>query len=276
MKFMVGISEFPGSDQWKLMKDLATKPHATNTVRVPGFDALQDGGGPFVREAIAKFCPDAMSPSQTAPTPAPTPSPTKAPTLHPCNDGSHGCDTSGGICYAVSAADAEIEGLIFNLDGTTYSGTGDWVDSVSSRNGELEGGVSWDAEKQAFRFSSSNADRIRVKDFQIGPSVYQELTMTAWVWMVDLSSNCWVVNQEIGGGWNRAILIDDGRCGGGKISVAKGSGCGTSNLQAEIGKWVHVAGVWRQGQDSYAYRDGVKSNQIGVPTHSNGSPDLAI
>merc|ERR1719162_2683025 len=65
MKFMVGISEFPGSDQWKLMKDLATKPHATNTVRVPGFDALQDGGGPFVREAIAKFCPAAMSPSST-------------------------------------------------------------------------------------------------------------------------------------------------------------------------------------------------------------------
>jgi len=65
MKFMVAISEFPGSDEWRLMKELATKPANTNTVRVPGFDALQDGGGPFVREALAKFCPAAMSPSQT-------------------------------------------------------------------------------------------------------------------------------------------------------------------------------------------------------------------
>jgi len=65
MKFMVAISEFPGSDEWRLMKELATQPANTNTVRVPGFDALQDGGGPFVREALAKFCPAAMSPSQT-------------------------------------------------------------------------------------------------------------------------------------------------------------------------------------------------------------------
>jgi len=65
MKFMVAISEFPGSDEWRLMRELATAPSNTNTVRVPGFDALQDGGGPFVREALAKFCPAAMSPSQT-------------------------------------------------------------------------------------------------------------------------------------------------------------------------------------------------------------------
>jgi len=66
MKFFVGVSEFPGSDEWRLVsEELSSKPADSNTVRVPGFDALQDGGGPFVREAIAKFCPAAMSPSQT-------------------------------------------------------------------------------------------------------------------------------------------------------------------------------------------------------------------
>jgi hypothetical protein len=65
MKYMVAISEFPGSDEWRLMREMASQPADTNTVRVPGFDALQDGGGPFVRETIAKFCPAAMSPSQT-------------------------------------------------------------------------------------------------------------------------------------------------------------------------------------------------------------------
>jgi len=35
-----------------------------------------------------------------SPTAQPTTYPTKAPTIHPCNDGSHGCDKStGGICY---------------------------------------------------------------------------------------------------------------------------------------------------------------------------------
>jgi hypothetical protein len=65
MKFMITISEFPGSSEWRLMRELASQPPDTNTVRVPGFDALQDGGGPFAREAIAKFCPNAHSPSQT-------------------------------------------------------------------------------------------------------------------------------------------------------------------------------------------------------------------
>merc|ERR1719162_632683 len=65
MKFMVGVAEFPGSDEWQFMRDMATAPADTNTVRVPGFEALQDGGGPFVREALVKFCPAAMSPSQT-------------------------------------------------------------------------------------------------------------------------------------------------------------------------------------------------------------------
>jgi len=65
MKFMVAVSEFPGSDEWQFMKSMATKPWPTNTVRVPGFSALADGAGNFVQEALTKFCPAAMSPSQT-------------------------------------------------------------------------------------------------------------------------------------------------------------------------------------------------------------------
>jgi hypothetical protein len=63
MRFMVGIAEFPGNDNWQLMKELASQPAFTNTVRVPGIDALQDGAGAFVEEAIVKFCPASMSPS---------------------------------------------------------------------------------------------------------------------------------------------------------------------------------------------------------------------
>jgi hypothetical protein len=63
--FNVGIAEFPGSDEWQLMQEMASQPSDTNTVRVPGIDALEDGGGPFVQKAITKFCPNSMSPSMT-------------------------------------------------------------------------------------------------------------------------------------------------------------------------------------------------------------------
>jgi len=65
MKYMVVVSEFPGSDAWEFMKSIASQPHPTNTVRIPGWDALADGAGPFVQVALQKFCPAAMSPSQT-------------------------------------------------------------------------------------------------------------------------------------------------------------------------------------------------------------------
>jgi hypothetical protein len=65
MRFMLGIAEFPGSDGWQLMRELASQPAGTNSVRVPGVNALQDGGGAFVEEALVKFCPASVSPSRT-------------------------------------------------------------------------------------------------------------------------------------------------------------------------------------------------------------------
>jgi hypothetical protein len=65
MRYMVGIAEFPASDAWQLMKELASQPSETNTVRVPGIDALQDGAGAFVEQALVKFCPASQSPSSS-------------------------------------------------------------------------------------------------------------------------------------------------------------------------------------------------------------------
>jgi len=64
-KFMVVVSDFPNSDAWHFMASIASQPHPTNTVRVPGWEALADGGGPFVQEALVKFCPAAHSPAIT-------------------------------------------------------------------------------------------------------------------------------------------------------------------------------------------------------------------
>ena len=174
-----------------------------------------------------------------------------------------------------------------NLEAGSYSGSGDWNDPISGKGGVLEGGVTWEpsAGVPAFKFDS-NDERIKIPDIQIGPSVYQgkckctmcfslpwifdraylhfsshpaELTMTAWVYMHSFDNNCWVVNQEIWGGWNRAILIDDGRCGGGKLGAGKGGGCGNSNLSVTqpsiLGKWAHVAATFKHGEFSYTFLD---------------------
>ncbi|EJK64824.1 hypothetical protein THAOC_14401, partial [Thalassiosira oceanica] len=176
-----------------------------------------------------------------------------------------------------SAADA----LVVNLEAGSYSGSGDWNDPITGKGAVLEGGVTWESSTgvPAFKFDSSD-DRIKINDIQIGPSVYQELTMTAWVYMDSFGANCWVVNQEIGGHWNRAILIDDGRCGGGKLGAAKGGGCGNSNLSVTqpsiVGKWSHVAATYKHGEFSYTFLDGVKSNNLGAPTHGDGDSSLAI
>jgi len=55
----------------------------------------------FPTKTPTKFpTPSPTAQPTTEPTTEPTPTPTLAPTAHPCDDGSHGCETgAGGICY---------------------------------------------------------------------------------------------------------------------------------------------------------------------------------
>lgn len=61
MKFIVAIAQSPDSEVF--LQELASQPWETNLVRVPEFDSLMDGGGPFVKKAITRFCPNSISPS---------------------------------------------------------------------------------------------------------------------------------------------------------------------------------------------------------------------
>ena len=57
MKFIVAISELQDSDEGRLMQDFAAQLTGKNTISIPSFDALQAGGGSFMKEAITNFRP---------------------------------------------------------------------------------------------------------------------------------------------------------------------------------------------------------------------------
>merc|ERR1719331_1704823 len=62
--FFVPVTEFRGKEL-KLMKKWASRPWATNLVRVPGLDALSADPAVFAQKCLVMFCPEAISPSDT-------------------------------------------------------------------------------------------------------------------------------------------------------------------------------------------------------------------
>merc|ERR1719324_2050921 len=63
MIFLVAITESKGDDL-KTYRRFSSRPIETNFVRIPGLTALEYNPDLFAGRVIAKFCPDAFSPSQ--------------------------------------------------------------------------------------------------------------------------------------------------------------------------------------------------------------------
>merc|ERR1719230_395850 len=63
MIFMVPVTEFSGEELNFMKSKLASQPWETNFLRIPGLEALENNEEVFLSEAVAKFCPRAISPS---------------------------------------------------------------------------------------------------------------------------------------------------------------------------------------------------------------------
>jgi len=61
--YFAPIAEFPSKD-FDILKEWASQPWETNYERIPGLDALANNFDMFGQRMIAKFCPNAFSPSQ--------------------------------------------------------------------------------------------------------------------------------------------------------------------------------------------------------------------
>jgi len=66
MIFMVPVTEMAGEDLNFLKQKLASQPWETNFLRIPGLEALKTNEELFIQQAVAKFCPRAMSPTTVA------------------------------------------------------------------------------------------------------------------------------------------------------------------------------------------------------------------
>jgi hypothetical protein len=65
MIYLAPITEVTGSKELKTFRSFSSFPHETNYERIPGLDALKFNQDLFGGKLIAKFCPDAFSPSQS-------------------------------------------------------------------------------------------------------------------------------------------------------------------------------------------------------------------
>lgn len=65
MIYMAPVADFEGDWQHKL-KDWASQPWETNYEHIPGLQAMKHNMGTFTQALVAKFCPDAVSPSGMA------------------------------------------------------------------------------------------------------------------------------------------------------------------------------------------------------------------
>jgi uncharacterized protein YegL len=63
MVFMVPVTEYKGDELKFLKEEIASQPWETNFLRIPGLLALENNEEMFLSEAVAKFCPRAISPS---------------------------------------------------------------------------------------------------------------------------------------------------------------------------------------------------------------------
>merc|ERR1719198_2576621 len=63
MIYLVAITEVQG-EALSDFRRFASRPIATNFIRIPGLQALKYNADLFTGRIIAKFCPEAFSPSQ--------------------------------------------------------------------------------------------------------------------------------------------------------------------------------------------------------------------
>ena len=91
-----------------------------------------------------------------------------------------------------------------------------------------------------------------------------------WLKLTEPPPNlAWVLTQSPDYGWSRAIAANDHRLGNASISVGGewDSGLG----QAAVNEWVHIVGVWDQGNQSTVYMNGVQGAVRSSTSNGPGS-----
>mmetsp|Transcript_31554 Transcript_31554/g.50333 ORF Transcript_31554/g.50333 Transcript_31554/m.50333 type:complete len:731 (-) Transcript_31554:155-2347(-) len=113
----------------------------------------------------------------------------------------------------------------------------------------------------------------------INPSAMPACTLMIGLYVESFANNRgWVFGHEESG-YDRTILVNDDRYGGG-VASAVGKmwtpWTDASKGKVPIKQWVLLTAVFRQNGDSYVYLNGIRSDSKVIATNNEGSNDLYV
>ena len=109
----------------------------------------------------------------------------------------------------------------------------------------------------------------------INPSSMADCTISVWFKLLSVANNHgWLVSSD-NGGYDRGVILHDHRFGAG-VAPIPGTAY-TSGLPAPtLNEWSHVVVVYRQGGESAAFLNGVKSNTRSPTYNGEGYSTVTV
>ena len=109
----------------------------------------------------------------------------------------------------------------------------------------------------------------------INPSQMTDCTISVWFKLLTVANNYgWLVSSD-NGGYDRGVIVHDSRFGGG-VAPIPGAAYNSGLPAPTLNEWSHVVVVYRQGGESAAFLNGVKSNTHSPTSNGDGLTTLAV
>jgi len=158
-----------------------------------------------------------------------------------------------------------------------WKANGNTVDSIGGVTGTLSGGTSYATGVSGQAFSFDGANDLFTAAVNLSPSIMQEVTFGAWVYLNTYdNSRGWVIGQD-NGGYDRSISLHDDRYSDTNKKPAAGVGFTyKSDLDdVSLGEWHFIAVSYAADLSTTVYFDG-KSQTIAGTDNSDGNSSFTV
>ena len=108
----------------------------------------------------------------------------------------------------------------------------------------------------------------------INPSSMTDCTIEIWFKLLTVNGLGWLVSTD-NHGYDRGVVVHDYRFGGG-VAPIPGAAYNSGLPAPTLNEWSHVVVVYRQGGESAAFLNGVKSNTHSPTSNGEGLTTLAV
>ena len=108
----------------------------------------------------------------------------------------------------------------------------------------------------------------------INPSSMTDCTIEIWFKLLTVNGLGWLVSTD-NHGYDRGVVVHDYRFGGG-VAPIPGAAYNSGLPAPTLNEWSHVVVVYRQGGESAAFLNGVKSNTHSPTSNNEGLTTLTV